>query len=41
MGESLEKMSRNQKKYPAQEIELRSKILSKYRQNVDNLKLRE
>ncbi|CAD8175083.1 unnamed protein product [Paramecium pentaurelia] len=41
MGESLEKMSRNQKKYPAQEIELRSKILQKYRQNVDNLKLRE
>ncbi|CAD8084813.1 unnamed protein product [Paramecium sonneborni] len=41
MGESLERMSRNQKKYSIQEIELRTKILSKYKQNLENLKLRE
>ncbi|CAD8142190.1 unnamed protein product [Paramecium octaurelia] len=41
MGESLERMSRNGKKYSPQEIELRSKILQKYKQNVENLKLRE
>ncbi|CAK81006.1 unnamed protein product (macronuclear) [Paramecium tetraurelia] len=41
MGESLERMSRKVKQYSPQEIELRAKILQKYKQNVENLKLRE
>lgn len=41
MGDSLERMSRNKKKYSLQEIELRTKILAKYSVNVDNLKIRE
>ena len=41
MGDSLERMAKNKKKFSEQEIELRRKILNKYQSNVESLKSRE